>query len=129
MLIGCQGVQEGGGRLGIKGLRDSGVKGLRKRLLTSRSPGTRLRAHRAQRMGRGIQKGLRGSGVREEGWKVQGGRWPSVVTAVAGSRMCGRFLNWWPYFVPRWRDFEGFSLRSKIKVGLEGRGGGFRLRA
>jgi len=35
-------------------------------------------------MGRGIQKGLRGSGVREEGWKVQGGRWPSVVTAVAG---------------------------------------------
>ena len=33
----------------------------------------------------------------------------------------------WPYFVPRWRDFEGFSLRSKIKEGLEGRGGGFRL--
>jgi len=51
-------------------------------------------------MGRGIQKGLRGSGVREEGWKVQGGRWPSVVTAVAGSRMCGRFLNWWPYYAP-----------------------------
>ena len=74
MLIECQGVQEGG-RLGIKGLRGSGVKGLRKRLLTSRSPGTRLRAHRAQRMGRGIQKGLRVSGVREEGWKVQGERW------------------------------------------------------
>ena len=52
-----------------------GLRKLRKRLLTSRSPGTRLRAHRAQRMGRGIQKGLRGSGVREEGWKVQGGRW------------------------------------------------------
>ncbi len=39
--------------------------------------------------------------------------------------------------VPRLRDFllrqgfgehvEGFSLRSKIKEGLEGRGGGFRL--
>ena len=32
-----------------------------------------------------------------------------------------------PYFVPRWRDFEGFSLRSKIKEGLEGLGRGFRL--
>ena len=44
----------------------------------------------------------------------------------------------WPYFVPRWRGFllrqgfgehvEGFSLRSKIKQGLEGLGKGFRLR-
>ena len=33
-----------------------------------------------------------------------------------------------PYFVPRWRDFEGFSRRSKIKEGLEGLGKGFRLR-
>ena len=56
--------------------------------------------------------------------------------AFAGSRMCGKceirnaeIGNWrgGPYYVPRWRDFEGFSLRSKIKEGLEGRGGGFRL--
>ena len=43
------------------------------------------------------------------------------------------------YFAPRWRDFllrqgfrervEGFSLRSKIKVGLDAKGGGFKLLA
>jgi hypothetical protein len=66
-------------------------------------------------------------------------------SAGAGERREGaggrnsKFENWnWPYFVPRWRDFllrqgfgehvEGFSLRSKIKQGLEGLGKGFRLR-
>jgi hypothetical protein len=50
-----------------------------------------------------------------------------------------KFGNWnWPYFVPHWRGFllrqgfgehvEGFSLRSKIKQGLEGLGKGFSLR-
>ncbi len=69
-------------------LRDpacAGDFGLGKRLFTSRSPGTRLRAQRTQRTGRG------------------------------------------PYFVPRWRDFEGFSLRSKIKVGLDAKWGGFKV--
>ena len=46
---------------------------------------------------------------------------------VRGIPHAREILDWWPYFVPRWRDFEGFSLRSKIKVGLDAKWGGFKV--
>jgi hypothetical protein len=58
--------------LGMKGLRDSGVKEKRWKV-----QGGRWTLRRAEPRGLGRSYGgFRDEGVKEKRWKVQGGRWP-----------------------------------------------------